>query len=114
MNDDLRLSESDVEEMLEETGKRLDEIESLFPVKGEVLYYLSGLLPLALFVVSTAIFAVAESTEQKASAGNLMLMALLSVVIYKIDRVFEYIMMRFDLYDLELIKEGDANEPTED
>ena len=114
MNDDLKLSESDIEEMLEETGKRLDEIEGLFPVKGEVLYYLSAGLPLVLFILSTALFAVGETQVQRDSAFQLMLLALVSSIVFKIDRMFEYIMMRFDMYDIELIKEGDKNEPTED
>jgi hypothetical protein len=115
MNDPERLSDKDIEEMFDATAERLEEIEQLFPSKGDVLYYLSGALPLILMIASTALYAVADSREQKDSASGLMLVALLGVIIYKIDRVFEYVMMRLDMYDLNIIEEGMNNEqPSED
>ncbi len=115
MNDPERLSDKDIEEMFDATAERLEEIEQLFPAKGDVLYYLSAALPFILMIASTALYSVADSREQKDSASGLMLVALLGVIIYKIDRVFEYVMMRLDMYDLNIIEEGMNDEqPSED
>ena len=113
-NEECPLTNKELKEIVEECAIRVEEIEMIFPIKGEVMYYLSGLMPVAMIVVATVLTVVGTTPQQKEVASDIMKLALIGLVLYRIDRVFEYVKTRFDMYDAMSGVEEENEQPAKD
>ena len=110
MSNQNELTDKELEEFAEECATRLEEIEEMFPVKGDFMYGVSSALPLVLILVTTVLTVVGN----KDAASSMLWLSLACLALYRIDRVFEYIKVRFDLYDVMFSVEEKNEQSTED
>lgn len=108
------LTNKELKEIVEVCATRVEEIEMMFPIKGELMFYLSGLAPVVMIVIATVLTVVGTTPQQKETASDIMKLALIGLLLYRIDRVFEYVKTRFDMYDAMSGIEEENEQPAKD
>lgn len=107
MSNQNELTDKELKEFVEQSVTRIEEIEEMFPVKGNFMYGVSSALPLVSMLITT----VLTVAGNKDGAFNMLWISLICLALYRIDRVFEYIKVRFYLYDtLFTLEENTENE----
>jgi len=107
----------DFNEEFERLAKRIDDLESMVPDSGTLSSFTGFALPLvALFVGLFLKLNDSGPRSADAIASNLVILALIGFLFFKIDRVFEYIKYRFDMLEsmFELVEEEENGKSIED
>lgn len=111
-NEPVKYTEKELNEIIESLSLRINHLEEDFNQPGSFSYMLSAWAPIVIALAGIVLALVgSESSDAKRTSGDLIIVSLVGVLMYKIDRVFEYFRCRFDLYDtLFTLEENTENE----
>lgn len=107
----------DFNEEFERLAKRIDDLESMVPDSGTVPSFAGFILPLVALCVGLFLkFEDNGPHSADAIPSNLVILALIGFLFFKVDRVFEYIKYRFDMLEsmFELMEEEENGKSIED
>ena len=111
-NEPEKYTKKELHEIIDEITARITHLEEDFNQPGSFSYMLSAWAPIVIALAGIILALVgSESSDAKRTSGDLIIVSLVGVLMYKIDRMFEYFRCRFDLYDtLFTLEESIENE----
>ena len=111
-NESEKYTKKELNEIIEEITARITYLEEDFSQPGSFSYMLSAWAPVVIALAGIVLALIGgDSPDAKRTSEALIIVSLVGVVIYKVDRMFEYLRCRFDLYDaLFTLEENTENE----
>lgn len=111
-NEPEKYTKKELNEIIEEITARITQLEDDFSQPGSFSYVLSAWAPLVVALLGIAMALIgSESSDARRTSGDLIIISLVGILLYKLDRMFEYFRCRFDLYDtLFTLEESIENE----
>lgn len=109
MNDESEFTQEELRQIIDQNSERVSELEDCFIRKDSLMYYILAIGPVLLVVFAIGIAATGDgSFEDKQTAREMLITALLGAVVFRIDRVLEYLQCRFDIYDAMSVLEDEV------